>query len=380
LTGARVPPLRVLITNVTLKTRTGTELYVRDLALGLAARGHEPVVYARDAGELADELTAAGIAVHTRLPTVRTPPDIIHCHHTEPTIEALLRFPYTPAMYVCHDGVTPADTPPVFAPIRRHVAVDENCRERLLKAGVDDGRILVIGNAVDLRRFRPRPPLPETPRRALLFSNYASDTTHLPAVRQACAERGVPLDVMGSASGCVQAAPEDVLPAYDLVFAKARCALEAMAVGAAVIVCDAWGLGPMVTRAQVEHLRRWNFGIRALTRPVAAGCIGEEMARYDRNDAAEVSRWVREAASLDRCVEDLVKVYRDVIAEYAALPVREAHVLPRTLRRALPGTGLRNRLRRVPVLGRAIMAVTRGARDRRLRARALRARRRPRPD
>jgi hypothetical protein len=375
-----VPPLRVLITNVTLKTRTGTEIYVRDLALELAARGHEPVVYARDAGELADELTAAGIAVHTRLSTVRRPPDVIHGQHTEPTVEALLRFPHTPAVYVCHDRFTPADTPPVFAPIRRHVAVDENCRERLLEAGVDDRRIQVIANAVDLRRFRPRPPLPEMPRRALVFSNYASESTHLPAVRQACAERGVALDVLGSASGCVQAAPEDVLPAYDLVFAKARCALEAMAVGSAVIVCDAWGLGPMVTRAQVEHLRRWNFGIRALTRPLAAGLIGDEMARYDRDDAAEVSRWVREAAGLDRCVEDLVGAYRDAIAEHAALPARETHVPPRTLRRALPRTGLRNRLRRVPVLGRAVMALTRGARDRRLRARVLRARRPPPPD
>ena len=36
---------------------------------------------------------------------------------------------------------------------------------------------------------------------------------------------------------------------YDLVFAKARCALEAMAVGAAVVLCDTHGLGPMVTSA-----------------------------------------------------------------------------------------------------------------------------------
>lgn len=57
-----------------------------------------------------------------------------------------------------------------------------------------------------------------------------------------------------------------MLGGYDLVFAKARCALEAMAVGCAVVLCDVGGLGPLVTRAQVQHLRRWNFGRRTRLR------------------------------------------------------------------------------------------------------------------
>jgi hypothetical protein len=128
LTGPGVRPLTVLITNISLRTRTGTEVYVRDLAFGLAARGHEPIVYSRGAGEVAGELASAGIAVHTLLSTVRRPPDVIHGQHTEPTIEALLRFRRTPAVYVCHDRRSPADTPPVFAPILRHVA-DRRCPE-----------------------------------------------------------------------------------------------------------------------------------------------------------------------------------------------------------------------------------------------------------
>ena len=40
--------------------------------------------------------------------------------------------------------------------------------------------------------------------------------------------------------------PEELLPKYDLVFAKARCALEAMATGCAVVLCDFAGLGSMV--------------------------------------------------------------------------------------------------------------------------------------
>jgi hypothetical protein len=48
--------MRILIANATMATRTGTETYVRDLALGLMHRGHEPSVYAPELGEIAREL------------------------------------------------------------------------------------------------------------------------------------------------------------------------------------------------------------------------------------------------------------------------------------------------------------------------------------
>src|SRR5207253_11139176 len=99
----------------------------------------------------------------------------------------------------------------------------------------------------DLARFARRRPLPPRPRRALIFSNRAHEYTFIPAVRSACRRRGLELDVGGAGVGRTVDNPETLLPNYDLVFAKARCALEAMAVGSAVILCDADGLGPLVT-------------------------------------------------------------------------------------------------------------------------------------
>ena len=100
-------------------------------------------------------------------------------------------------------------------------------------------------NAVDLSRFIPRPPLPDRPLGAAVFSNYASRWTHLPAIEEACSTLGIPLDVIGKAFGTETQKPEELLPKYDLVFAKARCALEAMATGCAVVLCDFAGLGSM---------------------------------------------------------------------------------------------------------------------------------------
>ena len=61
--GPEGPGLRVLVTNRVLANRTGTELYVRDLALGLLRRGHHPVAYSPLLGKVAEELRAASVPV-----------------------------------------------------------------------------------------------------------------------------------------------------------------------------------------------------------------------------------------------------------------------------------------------------------------------------
>src|SRR5262245_47795820 len=95
--GHNMNRLRVLITNQSLWFRSGTEMYARDLALVLARRGHEPVVFSPRPGVVADELRAAGVRVTSNLDRIHGKPDVIHAHHTLETLEALSRFPNTPA-------------------------------------------------------------------------------------------------------------------------------------------------------------------------------------------------------------------------------------------------------------------------------------------
>src|SRR5262249_9755002 len=156
------------------------------------------------------------------------------------TMTALLHFPGVPALFFCHGRVAWHEEAPLFPRIRRYVAVDALCAERFaFTPGLCPEQVRVLLHGVDLSRFRPRPPLPFRPQRALVFSHQASERNYLPAVRQACARLGVALDVVGASAGRSAAEPEQVLPHYDLVFAKARCAQEALAVGAAVVLCDA---------------------------------------------------------------------------------------------------------------------------------------------
>jgi hypothetical protein len=230
---------------------------------------------------------------------------------------ALLHFPGVPGIFATHDWTVWHDAPPLFPRIRRYVAVDGTNRDRVLfEHGIPEERVRVLLNWVDLERFPRRGPLPERPRRALVFSNYARGDTHLPAVREACRRAGLLLDVVGSGVGRSLADPGAAIAEHDLVFAKAKSALEALAVGAAVVLCDYRGLGQMVTAADFEGLRRLNLGLRTLRRPLTPDLILREIERYDARDAAEVTSRVREEAGLEPALDRLVALYEEVIAEH----------------------------------------------------------------
>jgi hypothetical protein len=314
--------LQILITNNRLARRTGTEIYARDLALSLAGRGHSPVLYSPVLGELAREVRLSTIPIVDDLALVGKAPDVIHGHHHMETMTALLRFPDVPAIWVCHDWYRDSDAPPRFPRIRRYVAIDETCRDRLvLEHGIADEQVRLLSNWVDLKRFAARGPLPERPRRALVFSNYAEENALLGAVREACRRAGLQLDVMGEGTRSGSASPEQVLPQYDLVFAKGRSAVEALAVGTPVILYCMRHAGPMVRSAEIERLLPLNFGIRAMTPPLPpdalSAALEKEIARYDPADTAEASRRVRLAADRETAIDRLVALYQEVIAEQA---------------------------------------------------------------
>ncbi|HMC12259.1 MAG TPA: glycosyltransferase, partial [Pirellulaceae bacterium] len=307
--------LRVLLTNCAICGPSGTEMYIFDVALRLLARGHRPLVYSPVLGPLAQRLSTATISVVNDLALIPDVPDVIHGQHSLETLQALLHFPRTPAIYVCHDWNWVGDTPPKLPRVRRFVAVDETVRDRLLvQEGIAESLVEVIFNGVDLDRFQPRPSLPRRPQKALVISNYL-ERSQLDVISAACRRQAIELDAIGAKLGGTCPRPEEVLGQYDLVFAKGRCAWESLAVGAAVIVCDTWGVGPLVTTAQLASLRRANFGRRLLQQPLRVEVLAREIARYDAADAEEVSRQIRATAGVDRMVDRLLECYAVAIRQ-----------------------------------------------------------------
>ena len=356
--------LRILITNNTLADRGGSELYVRDTATELLKRGHSPIAYSAILGEVARELEAANVPVVSDLNDLAVEPDLIHGHQHMELMTALLHFPGVPAIQFIHNSSSWYERPARFPRILRYVAVDHACRDLLRQHGIPENRIRVLLNFVDLTRFRSRRrPLSATPRRALVFSNYASEETHLPAVREACARENIELDVAGRQTDTAVSQPEQILGEYDLVFAKARCALEAMAVGAAVVLCDYEGSGSMVTPINFAELRLLNFGRRALTGPLDAAAIVKEIRRYNPAEALRVSQAVRATAGHEEVIDELTSLYEEVTWEFRhnghhekLEEDRAAAAYLRQLKldfnaNAAAGMTLRERVERFPLIG-----------------------------
>jgi hypothetical protein len=308
-------PLKILITNNTLATRAGSELYVRDLASALTRKGHAVAAYSTVIGEVGDELRGSGVPVFGEISQVPFEPDIIHGQHHLEVMTALHQFPGIPVVYFCHGFAPWEEIPPLHPRIVQYVAVDEPTRRSCIERfNVPEDKIRMIFNFVDLDRFKPRGPLPQTPRRALVFSNQASEDNYVSIVREACLKSGMQLDVRGINSGAIEKRPERLLGHYDIVFAKARCALEAMAVGTAVILCDESGVGPMVSTDLMDDLRPRNFGHTTLETPFSVESLLGQIHRYRPRDAAGVSEKIRSAASLEGTLPSIVALYQQAIA------------------------------------------------------------------
>ncbi|MEY4427263.1 MAG: hypothetical protein RL535_1561, partial [Pseudomonadota bacterium] len=309
--------LKILITNNALGQHAGSEVYARDLDLSLLAHGHYPVLFSTVLGAVAEELRQATIPVVDDLTKIADTPDLIHGQHHLETMMAVLHFPNVPAIYLCHGWLPWEEDAPIYPSIRRYVAVDDLCFERLNSVcGIAASRIDVIRNAVDMRIFSPRTDLPAQPRNALVFSNHPAQSPAVDIIRRACLAFGMErVDTMGAVANTSVARPQDVLGSYDVVFAKGRSALEALAVGCSVIVCDIGRLGEMVTSQNVERLRRLNFGVRTIQQPLTEEGLQQQLLSYQAHDMPVVRQYIRQNADFDAYFQQILALYEDVLLD-----------------------------------------------------------------
>jgi len=319
--------MRILLTNITLAGRSGTETVTRDLAFGYLRAGHSPVVYTRTLGPIAEEIRARSIPVTDRIDDISGTIDVIHGHHLNACIAALVKFERTPAISVLHDFTTWYDLPPRLPSIRRYVAISDGFADRLTgEVGVDPATVKVVLNGVDTQRFVPGAPLNKTPRRALAF---AKNLGHVQAVAEACRRRDIAVDFIGGLAGPLVDAPESIMGQYDLVFGSARSAIEALACQRAVVVCDGRGMAGMVDRKTYSAWRRENFGLRILSQPVTVETCLAAIDRYDPATAVAVGQTLRAEANLEAWTKAYLEVLRKAVSEGA--PARQGAEMARHL-------------------------------------------------
>jgi hypothetical protein len=330
--------LRILITNLFVANFSGSETVVELLADALSRAGHAPMIFAPTLGPQAERMQARGHIVVDRLAMLPQRPDVMHLQHITPALMALVAFPDVPAVFTCHSATIEVEAPRFHPHIRRYVAVDDFCRARCLKRDIPKDRLSVILNAVDLERFKARPPLPPRPQAALMLTKTFERQN---LVRAACAKAGLTLDELGPATGEMSDQLEKILPRYDIVFATARMALEAATVGCAVVVADGRGLAGMLRSENLQAWRRLNFGVGLLTAPVTAAALDAAIAAYDAADAAEVCRCLRLEASADDYAAAYLQLYGQAIGEAVVQDVSHAAATAVWLEDLLPSAAPR---------------------------------------
>lgn len=316
-----------------------------ELAGALLARGHRVAIYAPRRGALAETVMARGVPVTDRIETIGFVPDIIHGHHNTSLAVAMVRFPVSRAIFVCHDSAMIYDEPILDRRIGAYIAVDQGCAARLLVAGVAESRIHLVPNAVDLSRYVCRATWADTPRTALAVTKERAPW--LGAVRTACERTGIELAAVGPA---VRNSVDD-LPARmaesDIVFAWSRSAAEAAATGATVILCDEHGFGGMLNVADAETYPNGLFGQRVLPTGTTTEGVVAAIAAHTPDNARGVAAIVRRKLSLSDMVDAYERLYTLTLAEppFEGKP-HAAHGLAGFLERALPRFDLPSDLHR----------------------------------
>jgi len=278
--------------------------------------GHTPFAYSTQLGTVAEYLKEIGIATVSDLDNLPVQPDVIHGQHFFETLTASFKFPNTPVAFFCH-GVLPwQEIPPILPSIHKYIVISPSIADKLmLEHGIPRDNIEIILNFVDLDRFPSRSPLPTVPRKALVFSNYATERNNVPIIREACNNRGISLEIAGLSSGNHIIEPGAYLAQFDIVFATGRSALEATAVGAAVIVYNEIGLGEMVTTKNYDEIRSNNFGLRCVRSAVTPAAVSNQLHFYDPSEAATVSTRIRSDANLKSAIKSIVSVYEQLISQ-----------------------------------------------------------------
>ncbi|KYG74816.1 glycosyltransferase involved in cell wall biosynthesis [Roseivirga ehrenbergii] len=313
--------MNVLITNVEMDSYSGTTLYVKELALGFKNAGDRVEVFTLRVGIVGEELQASGILVTTKLKAL-SKPDIVHLHNNITAWPVLFHFKNTPMVFWIHNRLSPLDIPPRHKNIIQYMAVDYNCKERYTQQyDFKPESIKVRYNWVNLNRFKKKKEPAKSLKRALVFSNYATEDGYLSVIRSACTQMNIELEVMGKGTGTAQNVPEHYLGSYDLVFAKAKAAMEAMACGCAVIVCDFTGLAGLVTPHNYDGYRRFNFGMKLMDKPITVQGIVDECTLYNADDTLIVTSKLREEANFDHIFTQLTDLYSELIKKYAACQI-----------------------------------------------------------
>lgn len=273
-----------VLANRVLLLPGGTEIHLATLAEQLQRLGHEVVVYSPELGTFADELGRRGIKVEGTLRRLPEDCDVIFSQDSIVAYDLAHRYPNAFSVFrICGD-VFDFQSPPQLDGIVDLVVVLSNRYARLARAGAVRSPVLRLPAPIDTERLVPTGPLRERPEHAVLLGNYREREE---LIRTAWESDDLTISRVGAATPAYDVAA--ALADADIVVAKSRAALDAMACGRAVYVFDLFGGDGWVTPDLYPTLEADNFAGQATSRIIDRDALARDLGTY-RPDMGPTNR------------------------------------------------------------------------------------------
>lgn len=331
---SKLSGMRILVTNEQLDQRPGADLFVRDLARALQRRGHFVIAYSSDPRHQTRLLERDLVAVATDLDRLPFRPDVIHARHHLDAMSALIALPDVPAIFDCL-GPGSRTMVPVHPRLHRYIVPSSAVARPIEAECVPPGMIAASSDGVDLERFARVRPAPAGLARLAVYDDHLDRRDESVMAIEAAAGAGT-IDFIGRRFGRSVDNPEQRLPDYDVVFARERKAIEAMACGCAVVLVGEHACGDLVSTASFQEARHDGFAPPLAAPAASPDAIRESLARYSAADCAAVTAEVRRSLGFDALADRYEAAYHEAIAanQSAAVPwADEQVVVSRYLRR-----------------------------------------------
>jgi hypothetical protein len=257
---------RIALTNCHLANFAGSELWTHDIARYFTRIGLPTMVWSPVIGRIAELIEQSGVRVTSDPAEIASfEPESIQVNHHAIAAPVLAQLPQRTAIVNTVHGLLPRAELPGVQGVDLYCAVALHAKASIcLLVNAHWRSIHMTPSFYDKERFR-NVRNHDGKKRALLFSSKTTPEEREPLSR-ILAQAGYTLDHTGY-GGIPNGAPEEILPQYDLVFAVARSAVEALASGCRVILWDAGLVGPMVTADNFWRCAVSNFSLLGCVLP-----------------------------------------------------------------------------------------------------------------
>jgi hypothetical protein len=267
--------VRFVLANRLMTHAGGTETHLVTIGDQLLRLGHEAVIYSPELGPFADYARGRGLEVLDRLRELPDRCDVVLAQDGLVVYELAERYPRAlTAFRVCGD-VFDFQSPPQVDGIVDLVVVLSDRYARLAQACPVKAPILRLRVPVDIDRLAPIGAIRALPRRAVILGNYPD---RIQAVKEAWEPRGVEVGQIGGTQQRYDLAA--ALESVDIVVAKSRAALDAMACGRAVYILDTFGGDGWVTPEAYAAMEADHFAGQATDRVIGSAELERDLARY----------------------------------------------------------------------------------------------------